>query len=554
RCRRIACAIIFVLKSKNQKKINSHRWLFNAIGKMLQPEVCVLIGAATKPSHKSIFYFWEAFYNDPNLGGCCGEIHDMIKGGKKLLDPLVILGRPLEQYFHGDHSLADHLGQKGIYGMNIFTKNMFLAEDRILCFELVAMAGERWPLTYVKPSKAETDVAEIAVELIGQRRRWLNGSFAVSVHALAHFFAFYKFSYGPIHMIFLHIQALYNFFSLVFLWFALANLWLTFSIIIDHLPAQNIFIFGNLEITHWVNLAFKWLYLAFLALQFVMALGNRPKGERIPYAITLWVYAFLAVYLLVCSVWLTVLSFKQLPSQIQGKSFQDAIFNTILSPLSAAIVSTFGIYIITSFLVILGTCFQVSFNICVLLQFSPTSLTSMRSAIYTMYVFKGQQRPTKSNNTTDSTVSTTIAATTSTTGTSTTQPDLADAGEEDEDEDVSSSSAAPKSRNKKSNAKDRNSTSTSNANSASKDNIKELRKSQRKVMINDFEMMHVLSKGCAGKVLLVQHKTMQDLFALKAITKRHVLTHQEVQHTLMEQAVVLKRMTAEGRDPFVVKL
>ena len=69
-----------------------------------------------------------------------------------------IQGRPLEQYFHGDHSMADRLGPKGIYGMNIFTKNMFLAEDRILCFELVAKAGERWTLTYVKPSKAETDV------------------------------------------------------------------------------------------------------------------------------------------------------------------------------------------------------------------------------------------------------------------------------------------------------------------------------------------------------------------------------------------------------------
>lgn len=92
-----------------------------------------------------------------------------------------ILGRPLEQYFHGDHSLADRLGAKGIYGMNIFTKNMFLAEDRILCFELVAKANDKWTLTYVKPSKAETDVPETAVELIGQRRRWLNGSFAASV-------------------------------------------------------------------------------------------------------------------------------------------------------------------------------------------------------------------------------------------------------------------------------------------------------------------------------------------------------------------------------------
>ncbi len=48
---------------------------------------------------------------------------------------------------------------------------MFLAEDRILCFELVAKKKEKWTLTYVKPSKAETDVPESAAELISQRRR-----------------------------------------------------------------------------------------------------------------------------------------------------------------------------------------------------------------------------------------------------------------------------------------------------------------------------------------------------------------------------------------------
>lgn len=79
------------------------------------------------------------------------------------------------------------------------------------------------------------------------------------------------------------------------------------------------------------------------------------------------------------------------------------------------------------------------------------------------------------------------------------------------------------------------------------------KKSQRKVVIDDFEMMRVLGKGCAGKVLLVRHKTTLDVFALKAITKRHVLAHQELQHTLTEQAV-LKRMAAENTDPFVVKL
>ncbi|KAJ7292702.1 kinase-like protein [Mycena rebaudengoi] len=88
---------------------------------------------------------------------------------------------------------------------------------------------------------------------------------------------------------------------------------------------------------------------------------------------------------------------------------------------------------------------------------------------------------------------------------------------------------------------------------ASKKKLLGPRKSTRKVVIDDFEMMRVLGKGCAGKVLLVKHKTTADLYALKAITKRHVLAHQELQHTLTEQAV-LKRMAAESKDPFVVKL
>ncbi|OSX60115.1 glycosyltransferase family 2 protein [Postia placenta MAD-698-R-SB12] len=388
----VPVSIILVIKAKNQKKINSHRWLFNAIGRMLEPEYCVLIDAGTKPGHKSIYYLWEAFYNDPHLGGCCGEIHAMLEGGRKLLNPLVaaqnfeykmsnildkplessfgyvsvlpgafsayryraILGKPLEQYFHGDHSLADRLGPKGIYGMNIFTKNMFLAEDRILCFELVAKAGDRWTLTYVKPSKAETDVPESAAELIGQRRRWLNGSFAASVYALVNFFKLYRSGHGIIRMFFLHIQAIYNVFSLIFSWFALANIWLTFSIIIELLPSDGLTFFGTADITHWVNEACKWIYLAFLCLQFVLALGNRPKGERMAYTVTLWVYAVLALYLLVCSFALTIKAFIAVPALIRAQTSVKEIVLTFFKPpvgaLIAAMVSTYGIYFMASFL------------------------------------------------------------------------------------------------------------------------------------------------------------------------------------------------------------
>src|SRR5438477_5626065 len=42
------CQIIFCLKEKNQKKLNSHRWFFQAFGPILQPNICILLDAGTK--------------------------------------------------------------------------------------------------------------------------------------------------------------------------------------------------------------------------------------------------------------------------------------------------------------------------------------------------------------------------------------------------------------------------------------------------------------------------------------------------------------------------
>ncbi len=60
----------------------------------------------------------------------------------------------------------------------------------------------------MKPSKAETDVPESAAELIGQRRRWLNGSFAASVYALVNFYRLYGSGHGFFRMFFFHIQGI----------------------------------------------------------------------------------------------------------------------------------------------------------------------------------------------------------------------------------------------------------------------------------------------------------------------------------------------------------
>jgi cellulose synthase/poly-beta-1,6-N-acetylglucosamine synthase-like glycosyltransferase len=59
---------------------------------------------------------------------------------------------PLASYFKGE---AMHGGGSDA---SIFERNMYLAEDRILCFEIVTKKREGWVLKYVKSAKASTDV------------------------------------------------------------------------------------------------------------------------------------------------------------------------------------------------------------------------------------------------------------------------------------------------------------------------------------------------------------------------------------------------------------
>lgn len=82
--------VIFLLKERNQKKINSHRWFFSAFGSLLVPNICVLIvcsplnrslltpyteprlsqDVGTRPGPKSLYYLWKAFDRNSNVGGC----------------------------------------------------------------------------------------------------------------------------------------------------------------------------------------------------------------------------------------------------------------------------------------------------------------------------------------------------------------------------------------------------------------------------------------------------------------------------------------------------
>lgn len=98
-----------------------------------------------------------------------------------------------------------------------------------------------------------------------------------------HFGRIYKSGHSFVRMFFLHIQMIYNCCQLIMTWFSLASYWLTSSVIMDLVgtPSSHnkykAWPFGN-DASPIVNFFVKYGYLLVLMLQFVLALGNRPKG------------------------------------------------------------------------------------------------------------------------------------------------------------------------------------------------------------------------------------------------------------------------------------
>ena len=374
--------MIFCLKEKNQQKINSHRWFFQAFGPILNPKVCVLLDAGTMPGHDSIYHLWKTFDVHPNVGGACGEIKAYLGSGwNKLLNPLVaaqnfeykmsnILDKPLESSFgfisvlpgafsayryvalqnnlHGQGPLAQYFKGETLHdsGAGIFTANMYLAEDRILCFELVAKRNENWLLKYVKSAHAETDVPEGFAELVLQRRRWLNGSFFAAIYAQAHLLSIWRSAHSLGRKLMLHVEFMYQLFSMLFSWFSIGNFFLVFRILTSSLGDSSLgFAPGNV-----LGVIFLWIYGGCMITIFVLSFGNRPKGTHVFYIIIVAFFAVLMTYLLFAAIYISVKSVEYSVCVNGGFSVSLVFGNQTFRDLVVSMMSTYALYFVSAFL------------------------------------------------------------------------------------------------------------------------------------------------------------------------------------------------------------
>ncbi|EIW73092.1 hypothetical protein TREMEDRAFT_70893 [Tremella mesenterica DSM 1558] len=370
--------IIFCLKEKNQKKINSHRWFFNAFGACLRPNVCVLLDVGTQPGPDSVYHLWKSFDINSSVGGACGEIV-ALKGlfWRNLINPLVagqnfeykmsnILDKPLESVFgyitvlpgafsayryialqndeKGNGPLKQYFIGETMHGSGagIFAANMYLAEDRILCWELVSKRGCKWKLHYVKSAYAITDVPDAVPELVSQRRRWLNGSFFAAIHSIVHFGYLYRSSHSVLRKFFLHIELIYQTINLIFSWFALGNFYIAFVVLTNSLETLS-------KNWRYANLPLQYLYVALLLLCFLLSLGNRPAGSKIGYTISMIGFALLTIYMLFAAVYLAVAGIENV--EHSGPITADTVFgNKIFRNIILSLAATYGLYILASLL------------------------------------------------------------------------------------------------------------------------------------------------------------------------------------------------------------
>ncbi|PKS07734.1 hypothetical protein jhhlp_006342 [Lomentospora prolificans] len=374
--------ILFCLKEKNQKKINSHRWFFQAFGRVLDPNICVLIDAGTKPGGRSIYDLWRAFDLEPMCAGACGEIKAMLgTGGKNLINPLVatqnfeykmsnILDKPLESAFgfisvlpgafsayryvalqndkNGQGPLEKYFAGEKLHGAGagIFTANMYLAEDRILCFELVTKRNCHWILQYVKSATGETDVPDTVQELVLQRRRWLNGSFFAAIYAIAHFHQFFRSDHSIFRKLMFFLEFVFNTINMIFAWFGLGNFFLVFKILTTSLADESLL--G--QVGNILGIVFAWLYGISLMTCFVLSMGNRPAGSGKFYGIMVYFWAIIMVYLMFAAIFISVNAILNDVNDENGFSPEDLLKNPVFYNLIISVTATYGIWFIASLL------------------------------------------------------------------------------------------------------------------------------------------------------------------------------------------------------------
>ena len=309
--------LVFCVKQKNKRKLNTHLWFFGGFCEMIQPKFVMLLDVGTKPFSTSLCALYDVMKVNPAIAGVCGEIAPM--------DPqifnIIVSGQTVEYTFSHifDKALESCFGYIGVLPgafsayrwdaldngplinfyfktmtcpemMNCYYSNIYLAEDRVLSLAIVSKPGTQYLLKFVHPAYAETDVPEKLFVLLSQRRRWINGSWFALIDTWLNFGKISKSHHTRWRRIWMTIEFLYYTATILVSWIMVGSFYLFSQLIFDNL-------FQQYQVPYLVFISvpefIMSLYLSLILLVFMLGLGvktSRVEGTYKFISITFSIY------------------------------------------------------------------------------------------------------------------------------------------------------------------------------------------------------------------------------------------------------------------------
>lgn len=370
--RTVTMRVLACLKKENAGKLNSHCWFFDVLCPAFNPRYCLQMDAGTAPRPDAIHRLVAALDADQDIGAAASMIlvHTSREGGsllhlwqfgdfalQKLIEwpaemlcgyltvipgqfcifrwsalskvvpqetaegsPWVPPSRksaPLEKYFRGMNALG------------AFESNMFLAEDRILGFEILAQRDSRWRLHYENTAVAITDSCDSIPELFRQRRRWTNSTFTCNLWLVTKVGSYLRNSAArPLEKLRTFLAVPWLILNMAFQWFLPALLLLCFKQFVDDVALRT----GASSTYH---LAATLAYGAFIGLLLLQTFLYVSKPGRILEPV-FRIFSFLQIALfataLVFSHGLLLVAFclESLVALVCALAYSRSLFTTLL--------------------------------------------------------------------------------------------------------------------------------------------------------------------------------------------------------------------------------
>ncbi|KAG0200523.1 Chitin synthase, class 2 [Mortierella sp. GBA30] len=382
--------IVFCLKERHTKKLNSHRWFFNALCPLLKPRITLLTTAGAKIGSGSLYHLWNAFDKNPNTAGACGEIR-VAKGllWWKVSNPIIaaqifeykvssILEKPFESIFgyisvmpsalvayRYEALLPEPISGKGPLTTYfepdylVFSDDhrevgevlqySYFAEDQILPFLITTRKNAKYTMQYVRSAWAETELPEGIGSFLGLKRKWQNRRFFGLIYAASNIAAIWRSGHNFLRKVWLTLEIIYLGCDTAFWFVALGNYYLVFFYM-----AQTVAAAAQVTIGDTAFMLTRYLYIFLIVIVMMISMGNRPRGQSLYLFILSFIFfACIQAFILFAAGYVTFLHATEFLPYANWSSFSTvvAVFKAAgYHVLILALVCCYAVYLISAIL------------------------------------------------------------------------------------------------------------------------------------------------------------------------------------------------------------